>query len=127
MTLEQLVTAGTTTPRCVKKLKRLSGVAKGSTAGRLDVHYFDERSTSRTRYHGRARDVERAEEADNVETVPVKLHAKVTIVDDKRIMFGSGNMDAASWKTSQELGVLIESEEVVEEFSNQWEYGSLVL
>ena len=34
-------------------------------------------------------------------------------------------MDAASWKTSQELGVLIESRVVVEEFKKWWKYEKL--
>ncbi len=34
-------------------------------------------------------------------------------------------MDAASWKTSQELGVLIESRAVAEEFKKLWKYDKL--
>lgn len=36
-----------------------------------------------------------------------KSHIKVTVVDRKAIVLGSGNMDRASWTTSQELGVLV--------------------
>lgn len=40
-----------------------------------------------------------------------KSHVKLTLVrsrNDSTIVLGSGNMDRASWVTSQELGVLIE-------------------
>jgi phosphatidylserine/phosphatidylglycerophosphate/cardiolipin synthase-like enzyme len=36
---------------------------------------------------------------------PVKSHFKTTIVDGEVTVMGSGNMDRASWYTSQELGV----------------------
>lgn len=39
-----------------------------------------------------------------------KSHIKLTLIDRKAIVLGSGNMDRASWRTSQELGVLIEDE-----------------
>lgn len=45
----------------------------------------------------------------------IKTHAKCTIVDDEIVVLGSGNMDRASWFTSQELGVAIEGREVVRE------------
>ncbi|KIX01738.1 uncharacterized protein Z518_09464 [Rhinocladiella mackenziei CBS 650.93] len=105
MTVEQLVTAGNTTPRCVEALKK--GSQEPGMRGTLDVVYFDD-------------DVPQQVPEDRKETIPVKLHAKVTIVDDTRILLGSGNMDAASWKTSQELGILIEREEVVSEFKQKW-------
>lgn len=38
---------------------------------------------------------------------PVKSHLKLTIIDDEVTILGSGNMDRASWFTSQELGVAI--------------------
>lgn len=34
-----------------------------------------------------------------------QTHLKLTIVDDEIVVLGSGNMDRASWVTSQELGV----------------------
>ena len=43
----------------------------------------------------------------------VKCHIKCTIVDARVVVLGSGNMDRASWYTSQELGVAVESMEVV--------------
>lgn len=36
---------------------------------------------------------------------PVQSHLKLTIADDELTILGSGNMDRASWYTSQELGV----------------------
>lgn len=39
-----------------------------------------------------------------------KSHIKLTLVDRKAIVLGSGNMDRASWRTSQELGILIEDD-----------------
>jgi phosphatidylserine/phosphatidylglycerophosphate/cardiolipin synthase-like enzyme len=37
---------------------------------------------------------------------PVHSHFKLALVDCEFAMFGSGNMDRASWYTSQELGIL---------------------
>jgi len=39
------------------------------------------------------------------EEEPVKSHLKMVIVDDEITVLGSGNMDRASWFTSQVLGV----------------------
>ncbi|KZF18998.1 hypothetical protein L228DRAFT_286228 [Xylona heveae TC161] len=41
---------------------------------------------------------------------PVKSHLKLLIVDSSTVLLGSGNMDRASWYTSQELGVAFSSE-----------------
>lgn len=43
---------------------------------------------------------------------PVQSHLKLTIVDGEWTVLGSGNMDRASWYTSQELGVAFRSEEL---------------
>jgi len=43
----------------------------------------------------------------------VKVHIKCTVVDGKVVVLGSGNMDRASWYTSQELGIALFGEEVV--------------
>lgn len=45
---------------------------------------------------------------------PVKSHLKLTVVDDEVTVLGSGNMDRASWFTSQELGVALLSREIAE-------------
>ena len=36
---------------------------------------------------------------------PQQSHLKCTIVDGELVILGSGNLDRASWFTSQELGV----------------------
>jgi phosphatidylserine/phosphatidylglycerophosphate/cardiolipin synthase-like enzyme len=119
MTLEQLVTAGTTTPLSLSRLVKQAD-SRPHTRGLLRVHYFDDPESGPG---GRAakRGVKDAEK----ETTPVKLHAKVTIVDDDKLLLGSGNMDAASWHTSQELGVLLEGRDIVREWKKQWPYGNL--
>jgi phosphatidylserine/phosphatidylglycerophosphate/cardiolipin synthase-like enzyme len=103
MILEQLVTAGTTTQRCMKKLvkqhKRLIKQYQAGSAplleaghsicpGRLRVSYFHPKG-DRSKHIWE----------------PVQTHFKVTIIDEEIIVLGSGNMDRASWYTSQELGV----------------------
>ena len=45
-------------------------------------------------------------------SMPRELHLKCLIVDDASVVLGSGNMDRASWYTSQELGVVFESREL---------------
>ena len=41
-----------------------------------------------------------------------KSHIKGTVVDEEVIVLGSGNMDRASWYTSQELGIALEGRQV---------------
>ncbi|KIW94036.1 uncharacterized protein Z519_05352 [Cladophialophora bantiana CBS 173.52] len=133
MTAEQLVTAGTTTPRCIRKLRRRALLA--GTSALLETFYFDaddgpsarlqQRRVLRENEHDEEENEIEQDEGEDQESIPVKLHAKVTIVDDERILLGSGNMDAASWKTSQELGVLVESRAVVDEFKRLWKYSKL--
>lgn len=110
MFLEQLVTAGTTTPACVASLtahhQRLKSQdheaqslyqhADDTSVGRLHIAYF-----SGEPGHGDLRNA-----------VPVASHLKMTVVDKEVIVLGSGNMDRASWYTSQELGVAFESREM---------------
>jgi phosphatidylserine/phosphatidylglycerophosphate/cardiolipin synthase-like enzyme len=97
--LEQILTAGTTSPRCVSKLiAQHQALAKPcptdleDTAalrlGKLKVSYY--------------KSVD-GQEASHDE--PVQSHFKLTIVDGEVAVFGSGNMDRPSWYTSQELGV----------------------
>ena len=102
MVLEQLLTAGAITELCIRRLIRkyerkagrdyLSRAEENRELGRLSIGYFS---------HAPERGIER------------KCHIKCTIVDDKVVVLGSGNMDRASWYTSQELGVAIESKELV--------------
>lgn len=107
MVLEQLVTAGTTTDRCMKNLIRrhrnLSKRGPDEEAGlirpgRLRISYYEPKVVSTSGISGGAE--------------PVQSHLKLTIVDQSGIVFGSGNMDRASWYTSQELGVAFFSNEL---------------
>lgn len=94
MVLEQLVTAGTTTAACIAKLvSRYRDLcddaptdleAGRSKVGRLRIEYF---------LPGKG------------EKEPKQSHLKCTIVDEELVILGSGNLDRASWYTSQELGV----------------------
>ncbi|KAJ8118512.1 hypothetical protein OPT61_g542 [Boeremia exigua] len=114
MILEQLVTAGTTTSRCintlVKRYKAFDTQAHSraydeeaamtpAKAGKLRISYFEPR-------HGYKK---RGEEQGE----PQQSHFKMTIVDGEVLVLGSGNLDRASWFTSQELGVAFFGTEVV--------------
>jgi phosphatidylserine/phosphatidylglycerophosphate/cardiolipin synthase-like enzyme len=115
MVLEQLVTAGTTTSRCVNKLiKRYQKLSSSSLKpnptdeeaavsiqrpGRLQISYF-------APIHGPKKKGE-----ENGE--PQQSHLKMMIVDNNMLVLGSGNLDRASWFTSQELGVAFHDEALV--------------
>lgn len=129
MILEQLVTAGTTTTRCVKKLARRyeklvssSRPARSSSQdeeavigtspakpGRLRISYFLPVGGSK----------KRGEEGGE----PQQSHLKMLIVDDEVVVLGSGNLDRASWFTSQELGVAFFDTQVVREVKGVVERG----
>lgn len=114
MILEQLVTAGTTTARCirtlVKRYKALDSRA-GERAhdeeaamapvkiGKLSISFFEPRGGYK----------KRGEECGE----PQQSHLKMTVVDGEVLVLGSGNLDRASWFTSQELGVAVFGAEVV--------------
>ena len=114
MRLEQIVTAGTTTQRCVRWLiKQYDGARQRHhitattdveaglmphAPGKLVVRYYEPCSKS-----------------NRDQDEPVQSHLKLTIVDSKTAIFGSGNLDRASFHTSQELGVTINSERLVGE------------
>ena len=109
MILEQLVTAGTTTARCVKMLvkryERLvkQSVVKDSAAaeahpgkpGKLRISFYQAPQ-------GVPKDANE----------PVQSHLKLTMIDGEWTIFGSGNMDRSSWYTSQELAVAFFSPEL---------------
>ena len=119
MLLEQLVTAGTTTSFCLQSFirrytqrrahaPRVNGAggdansivdleAQDSLLGKLRISYYRPRP-------GGSFAPRPAEE-------PVQSHLKLTIVDCQYTVLGSGNMDRASWFTSQELGILFQSAE----------------
>ncbi|KAI1002933.1 hypothetical protein K3495_g5270 [Podosphaera aphanis] len=100
MLLEQLITAGTTTAYEVWKLRRryrslLQKHTKKShdaeralpALGTLKIAYYHPRTI------------------EPVLEEPAMTHLKLAICDDSVTVLGSGNMDRASWYTSQELGV----------------------
>jgi phosphatidylserine/phosphatidylglycerophosphate/cardiolipin synthase-like enzyme len=123
MLVEQVITAGTTTARCLSSLTRRyknlraedrrrdpressgarhavpdlpdldleAGIPK---LGSLNISYFRANVESRRK---------------GVPEEPVHSHLKLTIVDSQYTVLGSGNMDRASWFTSQELGILFRS------------------
>jgi phosphatidylserine/phosphatidylglycerophosphate/cardiolipin synthase-like enzyme len=122
MILEQLVTAGTTTSRCINKLiKRYENLQSRqlmsdeeaaiapSTPGRLQISYFDPIGGPK----GRGR--EGGE--------PQQSHLKMTIVDGEVVVLGSGNLDRASWYTSQELGVAFFDRELVKKIGETVDEG----
>ena len=114
MVLEQLVTAGTTNKRCIQWLisqhRQLLGRHRstfaspgelesgtlGKDVGILKIEYYRPQTGE-----------------DRAGSEPVQSHLKLTIVDDQIAVHGSGNMDRASWYTSQELGVAFVSNELV--------------
>ena len=109
MILEQIVTAGTITELCAKSLirqykdlvktykeqqDRPGALEEGSAVpGKFSIRYYQPRPSAG-------------------EKEPVKSHLKLTIIDERIIVLGSGNMDRASWYTSQELGVTFFSKEM---------------
>lgn len=124
MVWEQILTAFTTTERCIKSLtKRYSRLCKFvndkkrqlsqpsnddtrdleaqlTTPGNLSISYFRPLIGSTT------------------EEEPVHSHLKLTIFDGVHTVLGSGNMDRASWFTSQELGILIKDASFAEAVKN---------
>ena len=109
MLLEQIVTAGTVNEFCVRSLiRRHKKLIQQRAAdqdpetasigpGNLNLRYYKP-----------------AGEGSLVDmgTEPVKSHLKATFVDGYITVLGSGNMDRASWYTSQELGVAFFSVEL---------------
>lgn len=100
MVLEQLVTALTTTSARLPALTRAyeqllfryeterdSDPEAGRGVGRLEVRYYKPEPGARG-------------------GEPVVSHVKMARVDGEFVVLGSGNMDRASWYTSQELGVM---------------------
>ncbi|KAL1898128.1 hypothetical protein Sste5346_003530 [Sporothrix stenoceras] len=129
MLYEQIVTAGTTTARCVRSfIKRYDTLAKQrlqqNGIGRLQISYYKPLDTTK-----KASDEERAilsssQPAQSTQDrqpstnsggftptteQAVHSHIKMTIVDGMHTVLGSGNMDRASFFTSQELGILFHS------------------
>ena len=108
MVVEQLLTAGTVTELCVRGLKKRYSklISARESTNSTDLHVeLGHSATIGTLSIGYFRP----------DTKYVKSHLKCTIVDEQTIVLGSGNMDRASWYTSQELGVAVEGTDVVKE------------
>ena len=114
MVLEQLVTAGTITEWCVRKMIRCY------LAARERARLLTETNQSRVAEEGRVTNKFGALEicyfrptgssfCAGTEAI-VKSHIKCTVIDRKLLVLGSGNLDRASWFTSQELGLALYDE-----------------
>lgn len=104
MLIEQIVTALTTTERTLKAfIERYEQLLRAHAIG--DRQYDEEASRPRPGrleiYYYKAQ----ANVGDKDE--PVFSHLKMTLVDRAYLVLGSGNLDRASWYTSQELGLLL--------------------
>ena len=105
MILEQLLTSGTITEYCVWKFRRRyrqitqSRSQKGSATSHME--------------EGQAHKIGKLSVGYFVpDSVYKRSHIKCTFVDEEVIVLGSGNMDRASWYTSQELGIALEGRQV---------------
>ncbi|KAJ4423333.1 hypothetical protein N0V82_002061 [Gnomoniopsis sp. IMI 355080] len=113
MLWEQVLTAFTTTERCIKSLIKNYSCLRRSVEDRKHrpVQFGDDHAV----------DIEaqlvtpgnltisyyRPMVGSSTEEEPVQSHLKLSIFDGEHTVLGSGNMDRASWFTSQELGILI--------------------
>ncbi|KAF3922463.1 hypothetical protein AA313_de0207456 [Arthrobotrys entomopaga] len=105
MKWEQLVTAGTTTEKCLRRLVRdvehfRDNTPQGAiTTGGLFIYQFNPtRRPQLPPFVKNPRDNHKLTWYD-------KSHVKCLIVDEQVVMLGSGNADRASWVTSQEVNV----------------------
>lgn len=84
--------------------------------GNLEIVYFNPAFVNVNENNSRStrgdETMPRRIEDMGMENQPVKLHLKMTVIDNEITVLGSGNMDRASWVTSQEVGVAIFSEQV---------------
>ncbi|ETS79717.1 hypothetical protein PFICI_09570 [Pestalotiopsis fici W106-1] len=118
MLLEQIVTSGTTTALCLRSLVRQYNRLSDSRAKPRSITSASSAEPMIDLEAGRQRigplkisyfhaNPENARTKATEE--PVHSHLKLTIVDSQYTVLGSGNMDRASWFTSQELGMLFHS------------------
>ncbi|KAK6337532.1 hypothetical protein TWF730_002929 [Orbilia blumenaviensis] len=106
MKWEQLVTAGTTTDKCLQKMvgeianwKGTLDEEEGMTEGGLWIYRYN--ATKRPQLPPFVK-----QPGDNHKlTWYDKSHVKCLIVDEEVVVLGSGNFDRASWVTSQEVNV----------------------
>jgi hypothetical protein len=106
MLLEQLVTAGTLTNWCVDGLVKSYQSTVKTARKRDEESGLREPGMLRIEYYVPRQGAEYVE--------PVQSHIKVSVFDERIVVLGSGNMDRASWYTSQELGVAFCSEELAQ-------------
>lgn len=101
MILEQLVTAGTITEYDTHKLNvRYNALVDDRRRRKI----LDEESLT-SNVLGQLKVVWHKPRTEDGPMGPVKSHFKCVLVDRNITILGSGNMDRASWYTSQELGV----------------------
>ncbi len=127
MILEQILTGGTITSWCLqsfitlyeKLMKRFIHSTGGSnyegTNALLDLEARPPRLGSLQIFYFHPL---RENQLQQVSEEPVHSHLKLVMVDDEYAVLGSGNMDRASWFTSQELGILFQSKKFVTNVSN---------
>ena len=121
MVLEQIVTAGTTTARCVRKLVKLykRRAARKGQVSSVDSPALMESGNARLgnlriSYYtplGSPEQPRKKSSSGFTAAEPVQSHLKLTIIDSEWTVLGSGNLDRASIFTSQELGVAFHSRE----------------
>lgn len=103
--LEQIITAGTTSPKCVARLiaqhTNLVKARTNSQSADADVEAIAAPRLGKLQVSYYKPQPEREGSPDE----PVQSHFKLTVVDGEVAVFGSGNMDRPSWYTSQELGI----------------------
>lgn len=105
MVLEQLVTAGTTTGWSLRSFIRRFGQLKAVAAGDNDLEAGRRVGHLRISYF-RAKSQSAPGEASSEAEEPAHSHLKLTVVDSEYTVLGSGNLDRASFFTSQELGLM---------------------
>ncbi|KKZ60949.1 hypothetical protein EMCG_04372 [[Emmonsia] crescens] len=118
MVMEQLATAGTTTTICIKFLR---GVHKSVLREWSKATEIEEGGSAKKPGKLAIRDWKVAKPGRDIggESAFEKSHLKLMIVDQKVILCGSGNMDRASWYTSQEVGVALYSAEIAKKIHEE--------
>lgn len=90
----------------------LKSPSHSAIPGKLRISYFHQPPhTPLPSVDRRQTRLQSREDVPGIASKATKSHIKLTLVDRKAIILGSGNMDRASWRTSQELGILIEDKD----------------
>ena len=117
--IEQLLTAGRLTEWALRDLHlkytdSLNRFLDDSSGGRdLEAGHPREHGSLRISYYQPP--ASGSGTGSSVLVPAVKSHLKLTIVDKEIVVLGSGNMDRASWYTSQELGLAFFSRDLAAE------------